>query len=74
MRNAKDISFMFAEATSFNGDLTTWQLVNVEKMTSVFDGAVRAGQRFLQILLLRILTVFFWFYTCRTGIVQWRSN
>jgi Mycoplasma protein of unknown function, DUF285 len=41
MRKAKDISFMFAEASSFNGDVSSWQLFSVEKMMNVFEGAVR---------------------------------
>jgi len=40
MRNARDISYMFAEAVSFNGDVSSFQLFNVEKMNNVFDGAV----------------------------------
>ena len=60
MTNAKDISFMFAEASAFNGDVSSWQLFSVEKMMNVFEGAVRkpaTSRTFSLHLLLSILNV-----------------
>ncbi len=39
-----DISYMFARATSFNGNISNWDVSNVVDMTGLFEGAASFNQ------------------------------
>lgn len=39
-----DLSYMFARATSFNGNIGNWDVSNVVDMTSMFEGALSFNQ------------------------------
>lgn len=40
MQNVTDVSFMFADAVAFDGDVSDWDLRNVTDATSMFHGAL----------------------------------